>query len=128
MLYGRIFRGNGAGLSRRNIGSKMLKHVEMGMLEDYYGGLLTEYQQKIVKGDYDEDKSLNELAEELGVSRQAVFDTLKRAEEKLRNYESKLGLVRKIEEISAKIEQKIVSADTETSKLLGKILDEIKEI
>ena len=106
----------------------MLKHIEMGMLNDYYGGLLTDYQQTVVKGYYDEDKSLNELASELDVSRQAVFDTLKRAEDKLRNFEAKLGLVRKISDLSADIEKMMPDLDDGSQKLLGNILERIKEI
>ena len=106
----------------------MLKHIEMGLLNDYYGGLLTDYQQKVIKGYYDEDKSLNELASELDVSRQAVFDTLKRAEDKLRNFEAKLGLVRKISDLSADIEKMMPDLDDGSQKLLGNILERIKEI
>lgn len=106
----------------------MLKHIEMGLLNDYYGGLLTDYQQKVVRGYYDNDMSLNEIAQELSVSRQAVFDTLKRAEEKLINFEAKLGLVRKISSLSSAIEQEMAAADDNSKKLLGKILEQIKEI
>ncbi len=106
----------------------MLKHIEMGLLNDYYGGLLTDYQQKVIKGYYDEDKSLNELASELNVSRQAVFDTLKRAEEKLLNFEAKLGLVRKISNLTAEIEKVMNASDAGSKKTLGNILERIKEI
>lgn len=106
----------------------MLKHIEMGLLNDYYGGLLTDYQQKVMKGYYDEDKSLNELASELNVSRQAVFDTLKRAEEKLLNFEAKLGLVRKISNLTAEIEKVMNASDAGSKKTLGNILERIKEI
>lgn len=109
-------------------GWTMLKHIEMGLLNDYYGGLLTDYQQKVVRGYYDNDMSLNEIALELSVSRQAVFDTLKRAEEKLINFEAKLGLVRKISSLSSAIEQEMAAADDNSKKLLGKILEQIKEI
>lgn len=100
----------------------------MGLLNDYYGGLLTDYQQKVIKGYYDEDKSLNELASELNVSRQAVFDTLKRAEEKLLNFEAKLGLVRKISNLTAEIEKVMNASDAGSKKTLGNILERIKEI
>ena len=106
----------------------MLKHIEMGLLNDYYGGLLTDYQQKVIKGYYDKDKSLNELASELNVSRQAVFDTLKRAEEKLLNFEAKLGLVRKISNLTAEIEKVMNASDAGSKKTLGNILERIKEI
>ena len=106
----------------------MLKNVKIGLLNDYYGGLLTEYQTRILSRYYDEDLSLKEIAEEEGVSRQAVADVIKRSSEKLVEYEEKLGLVEKISNLSERLEQVIVSVDTETAQKLKKILNEIKEI
>lgn len=106
----------------------MLEHVKMSLLADYYGGLLTEHQLRVVRGVYDEDLSLNELAEELGTSRQAVHDILKRASAKLLLFEKKLSLVGKITGVVSKIEELMVSLDTETAEKLGRILDDIKEI
>lgn len=106
----------------------MLKNVEIGLLNDYYGGLLTEYQTRILSSYYDEDLSLKEIADEEGVSRQAVQDVIKRSSEKLIEYEDKLGLVEKISSIVDKIEQILVSVDTETANKLNEILNEIKEI
>ena len=106
----------------------MLKNVKIGLLNDYYGGLLTEYQTRILSSYYDEDLSLKEIAEEEGVSRQAVADVIKRSSEKLVEYEEKLGLVKKISNLSERLEQVIVSVDTETAQKLKKILNEIKEI
>ena len=106
----------------------MLKNIKIGLLNDYYGGLLTEYQTRILSSYYDEDLSLKEIAEEEGVSRQAVADVIKRSSEKLVEYEEKLGLVEKISNLSERLEQVIVSVDTETAQKLKKILNEIKEI
>ena len=106
----------------------MLKNVEIGLLNDYYGGLLTEYQTRILSSYYDEDLSLKEIADEEGVSRQAVQDVIKRSSEKLIEYEDKLGLVEKISSMVDKIEQILVSVDTETANKLNEILNEIKEI
>ena len=107
---------------------RMLKNVEIGLLNDYYGGLLTEYQTRILSSYYDEDLSLKEIAEEEGVSRQAVQDVIKRSSDKLVEYEEKLGLVEKITNIVNKIEQIIVSVDTEVADKLNDVLNEIKEI
>ncbi|MCI9044577.1 MAG: YlxM family DNA-binding protein [Peptococcaceae bacterium] len=63
------------------------------MLFDAYGGLLTDKQQQALALTYNEDYSLGEIAELLGISRQAVFDNLRRAEALLENYEAKLGLI-----------------------------------
>jgi hypothetical protein len=69
------------------------KVVRIGRLNDYYGALLTEHQQKCLELHYFQDFSLGEIAAELGVSRQAINDILRRAEDSLENYEVKLKLV-----------------------------------
>ena len=115
-------------LERIFVGGVCLKNVEIGLLNDYYGGLLTEYQTRILSSYYDEDLSLKEIAEEEGVSRQAVQDVIKRSSDKLVEYEEKLGLVEKITNIVNKIEQIIVSVDTEIADKLNDVLNEIKEI
>ena len=62
-------------------------------LYDFYGPLLSEKQQRFVDLYFNEDCSLTEIAETVGVSKQAVSEGLKRAEKALQNYEDKLGLV-----------------------------------
>lgn len=71
----------------------MGKVTRIGDLFDFYGGLLTERQRELVALHYGEDWSLGEIAEHLGISRQAVHDHLRRAEEQLESYERVLGLV-----------------------------------
>lgn len=74
------------------------KLVEIGLLFEQYKMLLTDKQQEIVSLYYNEDYSLGEISENLNVSRQGVYDTLKRSEKILRDYEEKLGLVAKSKE------------------------------
>ena len=74
------------------------KVVEIGILFENYKELLTQKQREIVSLYYDEDYSLGEISENLGVSRQGIYDTLKRSEKILKDYESKLGLVAKLNE------------------------------
>jgi hypothetical protein len=74
------------------------KLVEVGILFDFYGKLLTEKQFNIIEMFYIEDLSLSEIGEEQNITRQGVFDTLKRAEEKLYQYEDTLGLASKFRE------------------------------
>jgi predicted DNA-binding protein YlxM (UPF0122 family) len=62
-------------------------------LYDLYGTLLTQRQRELVEMYYFDDWSLAEIAENLGVSRQAVHDNLRRAEEQLDSYERALGLL-----------------------------------
>ena len=66
---------------------------EISTLYDFYGPLLSEKQQRFVDLYFNEDCSLTEIAETVGVSKQAVSEGLKRAEKALQNYEDKLGLV-----------------------------------
>lgn len=71
----------------------MDKLTEMNLLYDFYGQLLTERQRKFVELYYCQDLSLGEISEQFGVSRQSVYDTLKRSEQTLHMFEEKLGLV-----------------------------------
>lgn len=69
--------------------------VQKTLLFDFYGQLLTEKQRDIVELYYSDDLSLSEISEQIGISRQGVYDALKRAEGILEEYESRLGLVEK---------------------------------
>ncbi len=71
------------------------KVVEIGILFDFYGKLLSEKQYTSIELYYIHDLSLTEIGEEMKISRQGVYDTLKRAEQKLYQYENTLGLVKK---------------------------------
>ena len=71
------------------------KLVEIGGLFDFYGKLLTEKQYLVIKLYYLEDLSLGEIGDEINVTRQGIFDLLKRAEQNLYEYEEKLALVHK---------------------------------
>lgn len=75
------------------------------LLFDFYGQLLTEKQRKFIDLYYLSDFSLGEIAENYGVSRQAVYDTVKRAEKILADYEGKLGLVARFLEQRNKLSQ-----------------------
>ena len=67
----------------------------LAYLYDFYENLLTEKQKRIFKLYYFHDLSLGEIAEECEISRQAVYDLLKRTEELLNEYEKKLNLYEK---------------------------------
>ena len=69
--------------------------LEMTLLFDYYGELLTERQRMCFDLYHNQDLSLAEIAQELQVSRQGVYDNLSRAEATLRNMEEKTGCVRR---------------------------------
>lgn len=73
------------------------QRVRLGRLFDFYGGLLTEKQQKCLELYFCDDLSLAEIADELEVSRQAIHDLIKRVEHTLERYESKLALLSRAE-------------------------------
>ena len=68
---------------------------ELALLFDHYGGMLTEKQRSCFDMRYNQDLSLGEIAEELGVSRQAVNDNLTRTEALLRRMEENIGSVKR---------------------------------
>ena len=69
--------------------------LEMALLFDYYGGMLTEKQRDCFDMRYNQDLSLGEIAESLGVSRQAVNDNLTRTEATLRRMEENIGCIKR---------------------------------
>ena len=69
--------------------------LEMSLLFDYYGGMLTEKQRQCFDMRYNQDLSLGEIAQDMGVSRQAVCDNLRRTEALLRKMEENVGYVGK---------------------------------
>ena len=73
----------------------MAKDMKVAYLLDFYGDLLTEKQRDSLDFYYNEDLSLGEIGANLGISRQGVRDTIKRAEAVLYEMEEKLGLARK---------------------------------
>ncbi|PRX26663.1 hypothetical protein BX659_11927 [Orenia metallireducens] len=70
------------------------KVVRVARLFSFYAPLLTERQQEFIRLYYHHDLSLGEIAKQQGISRQAVYDNLKRSEESLEDYEEKLRLLK----------------------------------
>jgi len=75
------------------------------MLLDFYGELLTEKQRECYDLHFNEDLSLSEIAEQSGISRQGVWDNIRRAEATLRELEEKTGLVRRVMELERELEE-----------------------
>ncbi len=71
------------------------KNLNIGYLLDFYGDVLTERKRDALDFYYNNDMSLSEVAEELGISRQGARELIKKAEEELCFYEQKLGLAKK---------------------------------
>lgn len=74
------------------------KTTRMNYLFDFYQSLLTSKQKSYMSLYYLDDLSLGEIAEEYDVSRQAVYDNIKRTEAMLEQYENKLLLLKKFQE------------------------------
>ena len=103
------------------------KLVEIGILFDFYGKLLSDRQYTAIELYYIHDFSLAEIGEETGISRQGVYDTLKRAEQKLYEYENILGLVNKFKknrEKISRIAELAVEIETESEKMNNQIIVE----
>ncbi len=112
------------------------KKVEVSVLFDYYQELLTKTQRNIIELYFNYDLSLSEIAEEIGVSRQAVYDHIKRTEKLLFEYEEKLQMV-KSDDIRRKKIQELIEAieklphydqDSEPYKTIKKIGDELEQL
>lgn len=87
------------------------KIVEIGLLFDHYGKLLSSRQYSAIELHYIHDLSLSEVGEHLGISRQGVHDVLKRAESRLYKYEETLGLVKKITDNKEKLKEILAYVD-----------------
>ncbi len=111
--------------------------LQTGLLLDYYGQFLTAKQREIMTLYFENDYSLSEIAEELGVSRQAVHDTIKKSKKALSDCETRLGLVsrfsereRALKEIADIAEElgKISQKDSIDAGLVREKAEKIQEI
>lgn len=98
----------------------MNKNVEISMLCQIYGKLLTEKQLNILDNYYNLDLSLSEIAENENITRQAVRDIMKKGENKLFEFEEKLGIMKKTQ----RQEEKIADILSELTKIQTKFTDE----
>ena len=103
------------------------KTIEINLLFDYYGELLTDKQQEAMKLYYYHDLSLAEISEKLEISRQGVYDHLHRGEDILRDYEQKIGLINRYNKFKKEIDNLIIKIDelnltkTQKSELKEKV-------
>ena len=77
------------------------KNLNVGYLLDFYGELLPERKHGVLEMYYNEDYSLAEIADEIGISRQGVRNIIKKTESELFFYEEKLGLAKKLMRVEA---------------------------
>lgn len=93
--------------------------TEIIMLYDFYGELLTPRQKTILEYYYQDDLSLGEIAETMEVSRQAVYDTIRKAKTALRTYEDRLGLLNRFLHQTEEIERAVREIDEVAGLLEG---------
>ncbi len=105
--------------------------LRRAMLFDFYGDLLTEKQREYYDLHYNEDLSLGEIAEQSGISRQGVWDMIRRADRLLNETEEKTGLVKRFQQLRTQvdeIEQLVRAArqgGAEADRLLLQVLDRL---
>jgi predicted DNA-binding protein YlxM (UPF0122 family) len=106
------------------------KTTRMNYLYDFYHSLLTPKQQSYMSLYYLDDYSLGEIAEEYGVSRQAVYDNIKRTEAMLEEYEEKLLLLQKFQERSRVLSymKKLLSEETPSKQAMTEAVVELEKL
>ena len=109
----------------------MDRKVEISMLCEIYGKLLTEKQLDIMDNYYNLDLSLSEIAENEGITRQAVRDIIKKGENKLFELEEKLSFMEKTVKQERKLQQILEELskieDTSSDRKIEKILNHVRE-
>lgn len=105
------------------------KTTRMNFLFDFYQALLTEKQRSYMELYYLDDHSLGEIAESYEVSRQAVYDNIRRTEAMLEEYEDKLRLLEKFQQ-RQRILQELTDAikdENETTEARLMLIEQLKE-
>lgn len=105
----------------------MDKNVQIGLLFSFYRNMLTERQIECIELYYNEDLSLSEISEHLGITRQGVRDNIKRAECTMFDIEERLGLASRFLRIQEKLgEIDGIIRDIEHSPNVKYLSDDIK--
>ena len=106
----------------------LAKDMNISLLFDFYGEILTEKQQDVIDYYYNDDLSLAEISEHLGITRQGVRDSIKRAEATLIEMEEKLGLAKRFREIQHGLDKIISEAHAiEEDSVRGATISEITQ-
>ncbi len=102
-------------LLNQNIKNRMLKimakNLDITILLDFYGDMLTPKQREFLDYYYNEDLSLSEIAANVGITRQGVRDAIKRAECQLIEMEERLGLVKRFKDVQSGLDEIIECAN-----------------
>ena len=111
----------------------MEKRLELNLLLDFYGPLLTETRARILSLYCEEDMSLQEIAEATGVTRQAVHDAINHAAVQLEEYERKLGMIARYRKIHVEMGAAIgaledARREAESRDALDRAIEALKKI
>lgn len=98
--------------------------IEDSLLLDYYGDLLTKHQRDILDEYFNEDLSMNEIADNYQISKSAVQDLIKRSLQQLQNYEKTLHLIEK----DSKLNEILNLMKNENNELLDKYISKIEKV
>lgn len=98
-----------------------MDRFEISVLRGYYGALLTQRQNDMLVMHYDEDLSFGEIANIVGVSRQAVLDGINKGEKHLCEYEHKLGFAKKDKQLHLLLDEVCEHCDDEGKACVEKI-------
>ena len=104
----------------------LVKTLRMNYLFDFYQSLLTNKQRNYLELFYLEDYSLSEIADTFNVSRQAVYDNIRRTGDLVEDYEAKLGLYKRFEQRRDIYNQMKQSLDK--PELLKQYIDQLEEL
>lgn len=114
-------------MQSNSLTDKLDEIVQLSILYDFYGELLSEHKKQIFEDYVLNDLSLSEIAQEQGLSRQGVHDIVKRCSVQLKEYEDKLALIKKFNIIKDKVGQiKDILSDITAKKDISSI--DIKEL
>ena len=104
------------------------KDMKISFLLDFYGEVLSERKRTVLDYYYNDDCSLAEIAEEIGISRQGVRELIKKAEEELRFYEEKLGLAERFRRVQKTAERlQGLLADAGVNEEIQRAVTELSE-
>ena len=104
------------------------KDLEIALLLDFYGELLSDSRRHAAELYYNEDLSLGEVAEDMGITRQGVRDHIEKAKVQLATFEEKLGLAAKFREIESTMADIVPRLETLSDAAEGKVRQELEDI
>ena len=111
-------------MSREELRNK----VDLALLSDFYGGLLTEKQRRVLSLYCEEDYSLGEISAEAGISRQAVHETISRAAGRLREMEEALGTAARFQRVQNGLRPSLAALREQDYSRAQSLLEELMEL